>query len=41
MIETVEGMIVSVIPYKESSKILNVFTKEHGLIGMMAKGLVE
>ena len=38
MIETVEGMIVSVIPYKESSKILNVFTKEHGLIGMMAKG---
>lgn len=38
MIETVEGMIVSAIPYRESSKILNVFTKEHGLIGMMAKG---
>ena len=38
MIETVEGIIVSTIPYKESSKILNVFTKEHGLIGMMAKG---
>ena len=38
MIEAVEGIIVSTIPYKESSKILNVFTKEHGLIGMMAKG---
>ncbi|MBS7020278.1 MAG: DNA repair protein RecO [Firmicutes bacterium] len=38
MIEKVEGVVVSTIPFKESSKILNVFTKEYGLIGMMAKG---
>lgn len=34
----VEGFILSEIDYKESSKILNVFTKEKGLIGIIAKG---
>lgn len=33
-----EGIIVSVTPYGESSKILNVLTKDHGIIGIMAKG---
>lgn len=34
----VEGFIISEISYKESSKILNVFTKEYGIIGVMASG---
>ena len=38
MVEKVEGIILSETPYKESSKILNVFTKKYGLIGIMAKG---
>lgn len=38
MIEKVEGIVLKVTPYKESSKIINVLTKEHGLIGMIAKG---
>ena len=36
--EEVEGIIVSVTNYSETSKILNVITKEYGLIGIMAKG---
>ncbi len=36
--EEVEGIIVSTINYSETSKILNVITKEHGLIGVIAKG---
>ena len=36
--EEVEGFIFSETPYGETSKIINVFTKEHGLIGMLAKG---
>ena len=38
MQKVIEGFIVKEIPYKESSKILNVFTKEYGIIGMIAKG---
>ena len=38
MVEKVEGIILSETPYKESSKILNVFTKKYGLIGIIAKG---
>ncbi len=38
MIEKVEGIILSETPYRESSKIIQVYTKEHGLIGMIAKG---
>lgn len=38
MIEKVEGIVLSTVDYKETSKILNVLTKEHGLIGIMSKG---
>lgn len=37
-IESVEGIVLSEVNYSESSKILNVLTKEHGLIGVMSKG---
>ena len=35
---SVEGIVVSTTPFKENSKILNIFTKEKGLIGCMSKG---
>ena len=35
---SVEGIVVSSTPYKESSKILNIFTKDMGIIGCMSKG---
>lgn len=35
---SVEGLVISTIPYKESSKILNIFTKEYGIIGVISKG---
>ncbi len=38
MIDVVEGFIVSETSYGETSKVINVFTKKYGLIGMMAKG---
>ena len=38
MIKEFEGIIVSVTPYGETSKILNILTKDAGLIGVMAKG---
>ena len=38
MVEKLEGIILSEIPYKETSKILNVYTKKYGLIGMIVKG---
>lgn len=38
MLESVEGFIINEIPYGETSKIINIFTKEHGLIGVLAKG---
>ena len=34
----VEGIVISETPYSESSKIINVITREYGTIGMMAKG---
>ena len=37
-IETLEGIILSETNYSESSKILNVLTKEYGLIGVISKG---
>ncbi len=33
----IEGFIISEVPYKDTSKIINIFTKE-GLIGCIAKG---
>ncbi len=37
-IESIEGIILSEINYSEASKILNILTKEHGLIGVISKG---
>ena len=37
-IESIEGIILTETNYSESSKILNIFTKEHGLLGVMSKG---
>lgn len=34
----VKGIVLNTISFKENSKILNVLTKEHGLIGVMSKG---
>lgn len=38
MIEKVEGIVLSVQDYGETSKILNVITKQYGIIGIIAKG---
>ena len=38
MLIEVEGFIVSETPYGETSKIINVYKKEKGLIGIMCKG---
>ena len=37
-LEEVEGIVTSETNYSETSKIINVITKEHELIGIMAKG---
>ena len=37
-ITRVKGIIISEQAYKESSKLLNIITKEYGLIGVIAKG---
>lgn len=34
----VEGIITKEVMYQESSKILTIFTKEYGLVSVMAKG---
>ena len=38
MIKKVEGIVVSTVDYKESSKIINVFTKDEGIVGVLARG---
>ena len=38
MITKVEGIIVSETPYGDTSKIINLYTKEYGIIGVMCKG---
>ena len=38
MLLEVEGFIISETPYGETSKIINVLTKEKGLLGIIAKG---
>ena len=38
MIKKIEGIIVSEVDYKESSKIINVFSPMEGVIGILAKG---
>ena len=37
MYKKIEGIIISEYPFEESSKIINIFTKE-GIIGVIAKG---
>lgn len=37
-IEKVTGIVISDVNFKESSKILNVYTKEYGIIGVISKG---
>ena len=38
MVKKVEGIIVSTVDYKESSKIVNIFTSEEGIIGVLSRG---
>ena len=38
MIKKIEGIIVSEIDYKESSKIINLLTLDYGIIGVIARG---
>ncbi len=38
MIEKVEGIVVGERSYSETSKILDVFTKKYGIIGVLSKG---
>ena len=35
---SVEGIVVSTTPFKENSKILNILTKDMGIIGCISKG---
>lgn len=35
---SVDGIVISSTPFKESSKIINIFTKDMGVIGCIAKG---
>lgn len=37
-IESVTGIVLTDTNYSESSKIMNILTKEHGLIGVISKG---
>lgn len=39
MISKFEGIIISETMYGDNSKIVNLFTKEHGVIGVMCKGV--
>lgn len=38
MLIEVEGFVMNETPYGETSKIINVFTKDYGIIGIMCKG---
>ena len=38
MQKIIEGFIVKETPYQESSKIIQLLTKEYGIIGVIAKG---
>ena len=39
MISKFEGIIINETPYGDTSKIINIFTKEHGVIGVMCQGV--
>lgn len=38
MIKKIEGIIVSEVDYKENSKIINIFSPDVGVIGVLARG---
>lgn len=38
MIKKIEGIVVSEVDYKESSKIINIFSPTEGVIGVLARG---
>lgn len=38
MLQEIEGIVISELDYGETSKILNILTKELGIIGVIAKG---
>lgn len=38
MLSEIEGFILSETPYGETSKIINVLTRDYGVIGIMCKG---
>ena len=38
MIKKIEGIVISEVDYKESSKIINILTKEYGVMGIIARG---
>ena len=38
MIDKIEGIVVSEKPHGETSKIINIITKDYGIIGVVAKG---
>lgn len=38
MEKKIKGIVISDVNYSESSKIINILTKEYGIIGVMAKG---
>lgn len=39
MITKVEGFIINEVNYGETSKVINILTKEYGLLGVMCKGV--
>ena len=39
MLKKIEGIILKEIPFGDNSKIINVFNKEYGIVGIMAKGV--
>lgn len=38
MIEKIQGIVINEKAYGDTSKIIDIFTKEHGIIGVIAKG---
>ena len=38
MIKKIEGIVVSEVDYKESSKIINILSPTDGIVGILARG---
>ena len=38
MVIDVEGIVINIKNYGDTSKIIDILTKEYGIIGVMAKG---